>query len=197
MSKPEALPVTFGLPTERADAARNREALLCAARRLVAAEGADALTMDRLACEAGVGKGTVFRRFGSREGLMGALLNEHARAWQARVLSGEPPLGPGAPPRERLVAFAASLIELNLSGAELIAAAGDAVERSFAMDSFVATHVRYLLRTAGAHGDLPLLAVALIAPLDRRILDQQVRIEGIDRDRILTAWTDLVDRVLP
>ncbi|PWJ26190.1 TetR family transcriptional regulator [Branchiibius hedensis] len=198
MSKPMPLPlpVAFGAPTERADAARNREALLCAARQIVAAEGIDALTMDRLAASAGVGKGTVFRRFGSREGVMGALLNEHARAWQESVISGPPPLGPGAGPRERLIAFGASLFELNRSSTELIAAAGESVQRSYATESFIATHVRYLLRSAGVTGDLTLLAVALIAPLDRRILDQQVRIEHMDRDRILAGWADLVDRIL-
>lgn len=197
MSKPQPLPVAFGLPAERADAARNREALLCAARQIVAAEGTEALTMDRLACAAGVGKGTIFRRFGSREGVMAALLNEHARAWQESVMSGPPPLGPGASPRDRLLAFGASLFELNRSSAELIAAAGESVQRSFATESFIATHVRYLLRSAGTTGDLPLLAVALIAPLDRQILDQQVRVEHMDRDRILAGWADLVDRILP
>ena len=196
MSKPQPLPIAFGAPTERADAARNREALLCAARQIVAAEGTEALTMDRLACAAGVGKGTVFRRFGSREGVMGALMNEHARAWQARVMSGPSPLGPGASPRDRLLAFGESLIELNLSSAALIAAAGESIERSYAADSFIATHVRYLLRSAGVTGDLHLLAVAIIAPLDRRILDQQLRIEQMDCDRIMTGWTDLVDRIL-
>lgn len=193
---PEPLPLHTSAPTERRDAARNREALICAAKRLVAQEGALGLTMDRLACEAGVGKGTVFRRFGSREGVMAALLDERARSWQAEVISGPAPLGPGAPPRERLVAFGRSLIELNLDAAELLAAAGRAVEPSYAANSFVAMHVRHLLRAAGVDGDLVLLAVAVIAPLDLPILQQQVRIEQVDIDRIHAAWVDLIDRVL-
>lgn len=48
------------------DALRNRALLLDAARRLVAERGADAVTMDDVAAAAGVGKGTLFRRFGSR-----------------------------------------------------------------------------------------------------------------------------------
>lgn len=193
---PELLPLSTVAPAERRDAARNREALLCAARRLVAQEGADGLTMDRLAVEAGVGKGTVFRRFGSREGVMGALLDEHARGWQAQVISGPPPLGPGAPPRDRLVAFGRSLIELNLATADLLHAAGRAVQPSYAASGFIAMHVRHLLRTAGVEGDLMLLAVALAAPLDLRILQQQVRAEGVDVERIHAAWVDLLDRVL-
>jgi AcrR family transcriptional regulator len=54
---------------------------------------------------AGVGKGTLFRRFGDKAGLAVALLDEGERRLQAALLSGPGPLGPGAPPRERLLAF--------------------------------------------------------------------------------------------
>ncbi|MGZ4457453.1 MAG: TetR/AcrR family transcriptional regulator, partial [Nocardioides sp.] len=60
---PRLLPLLDTPPAERADAARNREALLLAATRLVEHCGVDAVTMDAVAHEAGVGKGTVFRRF--------------------------------------------------------------------------------------------------------------------------------------
>ena len=92
-------------PQERGDAARNRALLLDAARRLIAERGADAVTMDDIAAAAGVGKGTVFRRFGSRAGLMMVLLDEDERASQQAFLFGPPPLGPGAPPLDRLLAF--------------------------------------------------------------------------------------------
>lgn len=75
MSKPLPLPLLTSAPVERRDAARNREALLEAAAELVGRCGVHALTMDALATKAGVGKGTVFRRFGNREGLMASLLN--------------------------------------------------------------------------------------------------------------------------
>ena len=59
--------VSWGAPqAERADAARNRAHLLAMARQMLAEQGADKLTMDALAKRAGLGKGTVFRRFGSR-----------------------------------------------------------------------------------------------------------------------------------
>ena len=54
---------------ERADAARNRQVLLATARHLIAEHGADKLTMDGLAERAGLGKGTVYRRFASRAGI--------------------------------------------------------------------------------------------------------------------------------
>ena len=65
----QPLPVSGQETQERGDAARNRELLLAAARKLIAERGPDAVTMDDIAAEAGVGKGTLFRRFGNRAGL--------------------------------------------------------------------------------------------------------------------------------
>ncbi|MDT5358859.1 MAG: hypothetical protein QOC69_621 [Mycobacterium sp.] len=92
-------------PPERGDAARNRALLLDAARRLVAERGPDAVTMDDIATAAGVGKGTLFRRFGSRAGLMMVLLDEDEKASQRAFLFGPGPLGPDAPALERLIAL--------------------------------------------------------------------------------------------
>jgi AcrR family transcriptional regulator len=101
----EPLPVSGQETQERGDAARNRELLLAAARKLIAERGPDAVTMDDIAAEAGVGKGTLFRRFGNRAGLMLVLLDEDEQALQRAFLFGHPPLGPGAPPLDRLLAY--------------------------------------------------------------------------------------------
>jgi AcrR family transcriptional regulator len=183
-------------PAERRDAARNREALLIAAKRLVDHRGAAAVTMDNVAAEAGVGKGTVFRRFDSREGLMGALLNHSETEWQTQVLSGPAPLGPGADPWDRLLAFGRSRLEVTLKHADLIREAGRAGTRSYAAYSFIAMHVRYLLAELGVAGDLPLLAVALLAPLEAPILDQQVTVDGYPVDRVYHGWVDLARRIV-
>ena len=192
---PRQLPLLDALPPERRDAARNRVALLEAAGRLVDHCGADAVTMDAVAAEAGVGKGTVFRRFVSREGLMAALLDHSETEWQASVMSGPAPLGPGADPWERLMAFGRSRLETTIKHADLIRAAGRAGTRSFAAYSFVTMHARYLLHELGVTGDLPLLAVALIAPLEAPILDQQVAVEGYPVDRVYDGWADLARRI--
>jgi len=47
----------------------------------------------------------------------------------------------------------------------------------------------------GVTGDIALLATALLAPLEVPILEQQVRIEGIDVDRIMASWEDLAHRI--
>ena len=52
-SEPRLLPLLGDPPPERSDAARNREALLVAAREIVEQCGYDALTMDAVAARAG------------------------------------------------------------------------------------------------------------------------------------------------
>ena len=196
MSSHPLLPIVGEPRPERSDAARNRAALLDAASRLVEQCGIRSVTMEAVAAEARVGKGTVFRRFHSREGLMAALLDRSEADWQAQVMGGPPPLGPGAPPMERLLAFGHSRIEINLKHAELIRAAGRAGARSYAAYSFVATHTRYLLGELGVRGDVELLAIALMAPIEASILEQQVTIEHIDLDRIRSGWADLARRIV-
>src|SRR3954469_14122580 len=99
------LPVLDSSRPERADAAENRRRVLAAACRLFAAHGAANVSMDQVAAAAGVGKGTLFRRFGDRASLARAVLSEREIALQDALLRGEPPLGPGAPPLDRLIAF--------------------------------------------------------------------------------------------
>lgn len=71
--------------------------------------------MEDLARAAGVGKGTLYRRFPDRASIAVALLDEHERTLQERLLRGPPPLGPGAPPAERLAAFYAAMVDLLLA----------------------------------------------------------------------------------
>ncbi|MFL6021938.1 MAG: TetR/AcrR family transcriptional regulator [Marmoricola sp.] len=197
MSDHELLPILGQPARERRDAARNRDAVMCAAQSLIDHCGVEALTMDAVAEKAGVGKGTIFRRFGSRAGLMARLLDESEAAWQAAVISGPPPLGPGADPKERLLAFGRSRVEANLRHADLLlAAVGADTGRSYAAYSFTATHVRYLLGELGVRGDIALLATALLAPLEVPILRQQTGVEHMDLERIIAGWEDLVERVI-
>ncbi len=146
-------------PLERGDAARNRALLLDAARRLIAEHGADAVSMDGIAAAAGVGKGTVFRRFGSRAGLMMVLLDEDERASQQAFLFGPPPLGPDAPPLDRLLAFGRDRLRFAHVHHELLSAAnrdpltryGSPVNAPYLV---LRMHVRMLLASAGTTGNL-------------------------------------------
>ena len=122
-------PVTWRSPhAERADAVRNRRLLLATAREMLAEQGADKLTMDGLAERAGLGKGTVSRRFGTRAGIFQALLDDE-RDFQGQVLAGLPPLGPGAPPLDRLIAYGRARTDFLIRHREIARAALDGREQ--------------------------------------------------------------------
>jgi AcrR family transcriptional regulator len=182
----------------RRDAARNRELLLCAAREIVEESSVDALTMDRLAQRAGVGKGTVFRRFGSRAGLMMALLSDAEAEFQGRFIFGPPPVGPGAPPLERLIAVGAARIAWTLEFGELARAADASAYNRFDVPPAVLWHhhLEMLLREAGVTSDPWLMASALGAALEPERLLHSVRVHGIAPERLAENWRELVTRVV-
>jgi len=64
-------------PRLRADAERNRRRVLSAAAAVIAREGVNA-GIDAIAREAGVGVGTIYRRFASKDDLVRAILTDHA-----------------------------------------------------------------------------------------------------------------------
>lgn len=187
-----------GPPAERSDAARNRERLLGAARELIAECGPDALTMDRLAERASVGKGTVFRRFGSRAGLMMTLLSESEAGFQARFMAGPPPLGPGAPGLERLIAFGVERIAYVMEYGDLARAAEDPAHSRYEVPAAVLwqRHIELLLREEGMDADPPLMAMSLCATLDPDRLLHAVRVMGLPPERVAESWRELVTRVV-
>jgi AcrR family transcriptional regulator len=185
-------------PPERSDAARNRARIIEAARHIVDRDGVDALTMDGLAAEAGVGKGTVFRRFGSRAGVCQALLNDVEREFQGRFLSGPPPLGPGADPTERLVAFGRSRIAVLSVQAPLMRASERPPEERFTVPArlVVELHISTLLRQAAVDADVPVLAFELLSVLDApmQLPDDDLDAEKVAR--LSDGWEHLVRAVL-
>jgi AcrR family transcriptional regulator len=183
-------------PTERADAARNRQLLLDAAQRLVREQGVDSLTMDALAKRAGVGKGTVFRRFGNRVGLMMALLDHSEQKYQQGFMFGPPPLGPGAPPVQRLVAFGrARLLDIEVEG-ELYRAAETGDRYSGPPYMLHKAHVSMLLQQAGVTGDIPLVADGLLSILGAGLVMYQMNALGFTREQIGDNWDAFVRRVV-
>jgi polyketide synthase 12 len=196
--------VSWGtVPTERADAARNRRHLLATAREMLAEQGADTLTMDGLAERAGLGKGTVFRRFGTRAGIFRALLDDTERAFQEQVLTGPPPLGPGAPPLDRLIAYGQARVAFMIEHGDIARASLDGGQSIPAGSSTPLSqlHIRVLLGQLDlGPADLDMLAVQLTAALDGPLLlylsatdltEDPVRVAS----RITRAWHDLIHRV--
>ncbi|MGA5899196.1 TetR/AcrR family transcriptional regulator [Streptomyces venetus] len=184
-------------PCLRADAARNRARLLEAAARLVEERGADAVTMEAVAAAACVGKGTVFRRFGDRTGLLTALLDHSEKKFQAAFLTGPPPLGPGAPPAERLRAFGRAMLRRSHDELELQLAAEPGANRRFTAPPrrVLRHHVTMLLRQAVPEADCELLSHTLMGQLDPALIHHLTVQCGMPLARLEDAWADLVDRV--
>jgi AcrR family transcriptional regulator len=192
MADESSLPVAGRPRPERADAARNRERVLAAARRLFAERGVDAVTMDEVARAAGVAKGTIFNRFGDRAGLALALLDEHERALQEQILRGPPPLGPGAPPRERLLAFLAALAELTVEHRDLLVE----VERASPGARYrTGAYQAWLQHTVLLLGDEDALrAHLLLAPLAGDLVWHLVE-QGVSAAELTAALRDLGLRI--
>ncbi len=197
-------PVAWGSPhAERADAARNRRRLLATAREIITREGAGKLTMDGLAERASLGKGTVFRRFGTRAGIFQALLDDDERDFQEQVLRGSPPLGPGAPPLDRLIAYGRARIDFLIGHREIARAALDGRERvpAGSQTPLSRAHIRILLgeMCLGA-ADLDVLATQLTAALDGPLLlylltDTLTQAASQVSERLGEGWENLVQRV--
>ena len=197
-------PVTWGPPhAERADAVRNRRQLLITAREMLAEQGADKLTMDGLAERAGLGKGTVFRRFGTRAGIFAALLDDDEKAFQQQVLAGPPPLGPGAAPLDRLIAYGRARIDFLIGHRDIARAALDGREQipAGSQTPMSREHIRSLLiqLSLGA-ADLDVLATQLTAALDGPMLlylSAATLTQAAPQisERLGRGWQDLIQRV--
>jgi AcrR family transcriptional regulator len=187
---------------ERADAVRNRRRLLATAREMLAEQGADKLTMDGLAERACLGKGTVFRRFGTRAGIFQALLDDDERAFQQQVLSGSPPLGPGAAPLDRLIAYGRARILFQLAHYDIARAALDGAQPIPAGEGTISrVHIRMLLGQAHLDAaDLYVLAVQLTAALEGPFLlylsaSDLTEAALHSGERLTQGWQDLIQRV--
>ncbi|MFD5632700.1 TetR/AcrR family transcriptional regulator [Streptomyces sp. NPDC127077] len=191
LTAPEATPL-------RADAARNRARLLEAAARLVEEQGVAKLTMEAVACAAAVGKGTVFRRFGDRTGLLMALLDHTEQRFQTAFISGPAPLGPGASPVERLHAFGCHALRQTSEQLDLYLAAEPEVTRRFTSAPYRVRfmHVCMLLRQAnpGPDTDIELVAQTLMGYLDPALIGHLTRQRAMPQERLEVGWRDLVNR---
>lgn len=184
-----------GVGAERADAARNRARILAAAAEVFAGRDPRSVTMEHIATAAGVGRGTLYRRYPNTAAIAVALLDEHERALQRQLISGAPPLGPGAAPAERLSAFYTAMVDLLDQHVDLALGAevGGARYRTGAY-GFWAAHVRALLVQA----DVPepdALVDVLLAPLAaENFLHQRER--GLSVAQISGALTRLAHAIL-
>ena len=155
-------------PRLRADAERNRLRVLAAARSILAEHGLEAATTDDIARAAGVGVGTVYRRFPTKESLLAAALDELAAEVLADVCAAAGSDDPWQALRDALEALAAGL-HANRAFIEAVYAGISERQPLEAFRLELQTALRPVLERAHAAGvlrrdivieDIPLLVVA-------------------------------------
>jgi AcrR family transcriptional regulator len=176
-----------GPAAERRDALANRTRVIAAAQRLLSESGVEAVDIRNVARAAGVGVGTVYRRFGDKGGLMAALLGERERVFQERLLRGPAPLGPGAAPRERLIAFLHSLADMTDENLPLLRALqGSKPGTRFHLGAYRAwrLHATVLLQEGAPGIDAAWFAELLLAPLAADLYYHQRYELGVPPERL-------------
>ncbi|MGP8300259.1 TetR/AcrR family transcriptional regulator [Streptomyces inhibens] len=205
----------------RADALRNRETVLAAADELFArSESPRSVSMDEIAAAAGVGKGTLFRRFGDRTGLIRAVYEARIEPLRHAVEAGPAPLGPSAPPRERVPALLDAVLCFKLDNRHLSLA----LEEAGSGSPYQAAHYAWwhgILRdmlermrdaadgtgngpaggtadrtAAGPAPESDFTAHALLAATRADLVEHLVGQEGMDRERIRAQLAAFVGTVL-
>ncbi|MFE2676226.1 TetR/AcrR family transcriptional regulator [Streptomyces hygroscopicus] len=184
----------------RKDAARNREAVLAAADALFARRGSpEDITMADVAAAAGVGKGTLFRAFGDRPGLLRALYEARLEPVREAVETGPPPLGPATPPRQRVPALLDAVLCFKLDNGRLALA----LEESGSGSPYQAEHYRRwhgLLRTVLEQipglTDGDFTAHALLAATRADLVAYLAEQERLSRERMRAELAQFTARVL-
>ncbi len=188
---------------ERSDAARNRRRVLEAARALFAERGVTAVTMEEISRSAGVGKGTLYRRFPNKGLLCQELLDEPTRRFQGEVLAllggaDEGPLEKLGAFLDLLVWFTEENLDLLYGGYESLAGEERLAHLEHPAHEWLHWTVLGLLRAAVRSGDLvaetdaEYLADALLAPLNVDLFYHQRRTLGFSPGRISAGLRSLV-----
>lgn len=188
---------------ERADAARNRQAVLDAAGRLFDdAADVGAVSMDDIARAAGVGKGTLFRRFGDRAGLLRAVYDSRLGGLRAAIEHGPAPLGPSAAARTRIPALLNAIVDFKLANRRLALALEQdqtgGAPTLYTSAQYVGTHrlLTELLAEVIDQKDASWFAYVLLAATRIDLIDHLATTEKISARRLRADLTSLVDRIL-
>ncbi|MFI0421864.1 TetR/AcrR family transcriptional regulator [Spongiactinospora sp. 9N601] len=186
-------------PEERADAARNRAKILAAAEEIVATRGVEGLSMAEVAAAAGVGVGTLYRRFGDRSGLAYALIDRREREFQESFMGGPPPLGPGAPAAARVRAFLHALAVRVADQLDLLLMAETATPyaRFGAAYGAYHRHLTILLAELRPGREPAYLADALLAPVAAGLIAYNLRERGAGMDAVHAGLDALLDGLDP
>ena len=188
---------------ERADAARNRQAILDAASTLFdAAADPMAVTMEDVAAAAGVGKGTLFRRFGDRGGLLRAVFRTRIAALSAAVETGPPPLGPGTPAPERITAVLDAIVQVKLSHPQLTHALEHLEQRAdrgslFDSPAYQGAHALFTELLGDVAGDRASWIAHVLLSLTRiDLIEHMVSAEGWTGQQVRDRIRRLAEQIL-
>jgi AcrR family transcriptional regulator len=185
----------MGISPERADAARNREAILRAAAELFDREGVEKVSMSDIAAAAGVGNGTVFRRFGDKTALIEAVLKPRVHALMEALRSGPPPLGPGGEPADSLHACLDALFDLAWTNRQLIRALehrGPHAYYANDVSRFWIAELRRRVALDSPDGDADYLAHALFTAIRADIVEYLINERSMTLDRVREGLHSLV-----
>ena len=186
---------------ERADAARNRQVILAAASTLFdTADDPLTVTMDDIAAAAGVGKGTLFRRFGDRTGLLRAVFDARIAGLMAAIVDGPPPLGPATAPRERLLALLDVMVEFKLDNRNITRALEQTSERTSFLESpnYLLAHALFtdLLTGTVTPDRAAWTAHALLSFTRIDLLENLITAQAWTAARLRQEIQDVADRIL-
>ncbi|MEU0075061.1 helix-turn-helix domain-containing protein [Streptomyces sp. NPDC006332] len=184
----------------RKDAVRNREAVLAAADALFAQrESPEDVTMADIAVAAGVGKGTLFRAFGDRAGLLRAMYESRLEPIREAIEAGPPPLGPGTPPRQRVPALLDAILCFKLDNRRLAVA----LEESGSGSPYQAEHyerwhglLKDVLEQIPHLTDSGFTAHALLAATRADLIEHLAGQEGLPRERARAQLANFAAKVL-
>ncbi|GAA2271498.1 TetR/AcrR family transcriptional regulator [Kitasatospora cystarginea] len=183
----------------RKDAVRNRTAALAAADTLLAQRSPEDITMADIAAAAGVGKGTLFRAFGDRSGLIRALYEARLEPVRAAVEDGPPPLGPATPPLQRVPALLDALLCFKLDNRHLaLALEGTAADSPYRTDQYERWHalLRDLLERIAGPGDSDFAAHALLAATRADLVEHLAGEKRVPREELRHRLADYTASVL-
>ncbi len=190
-------------PLERRDAAEHRRHILDVARRLFAERGVDDVSMQGIARAAGVGQGTLYRRYAHKGALCMALLGENMTRAQEELQAYLASCTPLTSARAQLDYVLSRRVAFNEENAPLLSAMLDAScgnRRAALYDNpfYLAMHetVETLLQRAVARGELPPLDTAyvtdaILASLEINLYMHQRTRLGFTAERIMGSIRQL------
>ncbi|MFD3555870.1 TetR/AcrR family transcriptional regulator [Streptomyces goshikiensis] len=184
----------------RKDAARNKAAVFEAADELFArCESPEAVTMADIAAAAGVGKATLFRAFGDREGLIGALVEARLEPVREAVETGPPPLGPGTAPLLRVPALLDAILCFKYDNRHLaVALEGAGGNSPYRAGHYGGWHstLRTLLEQIPGLGESDFTAHALLAATRADLVEHLAGALDTPRERLRAQLAAFTARVL-